>query len=220
MTRISSSELRARRAEALRSAAGGDPGVITRHGKSAVAWIGADQPRRLEHAAAPSRRRHRRADSRVPRGSTPGVRFSPPGGHSAGSRVHRPAGARVHRPAGGLPEPRSLRQGLLAPSWGAIGGLPRARRPAIARGPGRRRVECSSGVAPLPGGVGGPGLVLRALRRRPRAGAGVAGVRRPGADPRPPGQLEGPRARVRPVGARRNGSGRRRFQGQNVPCHP
>ncbi len=48
MPKISSSELRARLAEALRSAEGGEPVVITRHGKPAAALIAADQVPRME----------------------------------------------------------------------------------------------------------------------------------------------------------------------------
>ncbi len=51
-TRISSTDLRPRFAEALRSAAGGDPVVITRHGKPVAALIAADQLRRLESPPA------------------------------------------------------------------------------------------------------------------------------------------------------------------------
>ncbi len=52
MTRISSTELRPRLAEALRTAEGGDPVVITRHGRPAAALIAADQLPRLERPAA------------------------------------------------------------------------------------------------------------------------------------------------------------------------
>lgn len=51
MSRISSSELRPRLAEALRSAEGGDPVVITRHGRPAAALIAADQLARWSRPA-------------------------------------------------------------------------------------------------------------------------------------------------------------------------
>ncbi len=55
MTKISSTDLRPRLAEALRSAEGGDPVVITRHGRPAAALIAADQLELLERAAAGER---------------------------------------------------------------------------------------------------------------------------------------------------------------------
>ncbi len=52
MPRISATNLRPRLAEALRSAEGGEPVVITRHGRPAAALIAADQLPRLEQAPA------------------------------------------------------------------------------------------------------------------------------------------------------------------------
>ncbi len=61
MPRVSCSELRARFAEALRSAEAGDPVVITRHGKPAAALIAAAQLPRLEQPRPAGRPRTWRA---------------------------------------------------------------------------------------------------------------------------------------------------------------
>ncbi len=153
MTRISSTDLRSRLAEALRSAEGGSPVVITLHGKPAAALIAADQLERLERSA---------------------VAEGPPGDGAPPA----PDGDAGAPEVGTAPSPAELLERAAAPSLRRIERdlerLPEKLKPVLVlvrenlfqprltegrpRGPG-------AGGAALPGGGGGgsPGHALRAL---------------------------------------------------------
>ncbi len=127
-TSYSLTDLRRRLAEALRQAEGGEPVVITRHGKPAAALIGAGQLARLARPPVPA--------ARV-RDDAPGVRLSPAGGHSAGRSGHRPGC--------GLPRQRSLRQGPET----ALRGAATSRRELEGRLPREAAERAVAGRAPV-----------------------------------------------------------------------